>query len=278
MKEKLIFHDKENNLIDLDIEIKEDKTFTMSGNMGGSCGQIQDNIKPLNKEQKELLEIWEKWHLNDMKAGTEKQEQALKEWRLKNKINGYAYDQEVEFLKSINLYEDKGYKYGSAWLKKELPKDFEKNLKQLIETIRQQEQKRKESFKDSDLTFEDIEDEKIIALAQHLELSPQEAKEDITQPSKYNENFYSYCGIDYFIGNEDETRQEAIDYLTDDTYLYQSWVEQQIKEGNASFIKNIDDWAEWVIDMDGYGSILNSYDGTEYSETVNGTDYYIIRK
>lgn len=55
---------------------------TSDGNCCGSCGQIvmdmnPDEIKPVNGWSKEsiirLMEIWNKWHLNDMQAGCEHQ-------------------------------------------------------------------------------------------------------------------------------------------------------------------------------------------------------------
>jgi len=57
-----------------------------SGNCRGGCGQIYDNL--INQSEKiftegwnkdlvlRLVEVWKKWHLNDMKAGCEHQEKA----------------------------------------------------------------------------------------------------------------------------------------------------------------------------------------------------------
>lgn len=275
MEENLIFHDADNNLISLDIKITDEGKFSISGDMGHSGGQIQDNIKPANEEQKRLLEIWDKWHLNDLHAGTEKQENALREWRKKHKKEGWAYDEEVKYLKSIKLYTDKGYKYGTSWLKRELPHELETELKSLLNKIRRQETERKERFKLASFDCVTIDDDKIKALAMNLNLEPKEAEEDIKDEGN---NIYNYCGQDYFIGTEEETKEECINYLTDDSSLYQGWVEQEIKNGNASGIMNIDDWADWVINSDGYGSILNSWDGSEDGEEINGVYYYIIRR
>lgn len=117
-----------------------------SGNSLGGCGQIDMEFAHRNMEDndnrysnliypedikfaegwnKELwldfLDIWKKYHLNDMKAGTPKQEKAIDEFRAKNKIEGWAYEKEVEYLKSIKLYNDRGVKYGFQWLKEDLP-------------------------------------------------------------------------------------------------------------------------------------------------------------
>lgn len=97
-----------------------------NGNCKGSCGQIDplkiDNFKPLwNQELVDKLNvIWDRWHLNDMRAGTILQEKAIREWVVNNR---YDYTSACEYLKSINLYEDGDYKYGTAWLKEDLPVD-----------------------------------------------------------------------------------------------------------------------------------------------------------
>ena len=99
------------------------------------CGQIQNEIRRWINENKfkelyidkdkllKILEIWDRWHLNDLHAGTRRQRETIKEWRKKNNITGYAFDKEVEYLKSIGLYEDNGYRYGSAWLYEPLPSE-----------------------------------------------------------------------------------------------------------------------------------------------------------
>ena len=268
-KENITFHDLENNLISLKIEIRDNGVLSISGDMGNSGGQILDNIKPLNEEQKRIIEIWRKYHLNDFHAGTKKQENALKEWRGKKNIDGYDYNKEVKYLKSIRLYSDKGYKYGTSWLKRELPHQLESELKSLCERINRQERERKERFKIKSFSDVNITDNKIIALAINLNLEPKEAEEDIKDEGN---NIYNYCGIDYFIGTEEETKDECMTYLTDDEYLWRQSVEaKQTTYG-------LEEWAEWVINSDGYGSILNHYDGSEEQEEVNGIWYYIIRR
>jgi hypothetical protein len=106
------------------------------GNCRGGCGQINPvKVDTLAKgwtygKLARFNSIWAEWHLNDMKAGTPKQTEALKGKNL-------DYDKAVEYLKSINLYEDNGYKYGSAWLKVEVPQDVIDFLEALPNTDRQ---------------------------------------------------------------------------------------------------------------------------------------------
>lgn len=369
------FKDLDNNLFNIEIEIRKDGVLSISGNSGSSSGQLQDSINPKNKYQKRLLEIWNSYHLNNMHSGTEKQETVLKSWTERPK--GFSYTEDCiyldstnsvtlkplsvieynkikekrtelknkivvieEFIKNLDTYynenkkeikkgcwiiikkldikhfvnneqkffswrnkilkdknkdlltlnteldteklktllydihENKVYEYGHGWIKKELPNGLQDEISNLCFNIKDQELKEKEKLNGG--SWDDIEDNKIIILGQFLKLSPNEAMQDIEEG--YNKNTYSYCGIDYFIGDGDEARDEAREYLTDDTYIYQMYVENEIKTGGASNIKNIDDWSDWVIDSDGYGSILNSWDGTEDSFNYNDTDYYIIRR
>ena len=68
-----------------------------------------------------LYQIWDHWHLNDMRAGTPVQRKLLRE--LFAVCPSANYDQQCEFLEQRDLLFDGDYKYGSAWLKEELPQD-----------------------------------------------------------------------------------------------------------------------------------------------------------
>lgn len=269
MKRQIQFKDAENNLFKIDVELrrKEDgkEEFSASGEWGNSCGQCLDEIKPANEFQKRLVELWHKYHLNGMNAGTEKQEEALKKWREKNKIEGWAYDDEVKYLKSIKLYEDKGYKYGSSWLYRELPIGFKRELIEVCDKIEQIEADKKKNLNGGN--WEEIEDPKIIALGISLDISPKEAQKEI---SNEGDNVYNYAGIDYFVGDDDEAKEECRNYLNKDLWI------DSIKADRTEL--SFEEWQDWVIESDGYGQILNSWDGSEEFEEVNGVYYYIIRR
>lgn len=95
------------------------------GNCKGSCGQIRDTLVRLTaphftKETlDQLKQIWDRWHLNDMKAGTPAQEDYLRE----NYKERCDYTKACEVLQEAGLNPDNGYKYGSAWLFEEVPED-----------------------------------------------------------------------------------------------------------------------------------------------------------
>lgn len=123
-------------------EVKNVPVLSISGNVWNSRhsdiisgGQNYDTISelfPSNKKVQRLVEIWKEYHLNDMKAGTKLQTEALNKWRKENNIKGWDYDQAVEHLKSVDLYKDKGYSYGSGWLYEPIPGEVIKELKSLV--------------------------------------------------------------------------------------------------------------------------------------------------
>ncbi len=97
-----------------------------SGNCYGSCGQCR-NIEDWVARQCDVVKlkaIWDEWHLNDMKAGTPKQESILQGF------NG-DYENRCAFLKDKNLLVDDGYTYGTAWKRVEVPADVLQWLKDL---------------------------------------------------------------------------------------------------------------------------------------------------
>lgn len=114
-----------------------------SGNCKGGCGQIRlDNItKPApGIDIKKLQEIWDRWHLNDMRAGCEHQR---KNWNTSEEIrfpNGQVktagWVKETEHPKGLlsKPCEECGYKYGSAWLFEEVPQEVINYLESLPST------------------------------------------------------------------------------------------------------------------------------------------------
>ncbi len=130
-----------------------------SGNALGSCGQINVGLTPeqivkFNKGwdadiMAKFLSVWSEWHLNHMKPGCEHQMGA--EWDGKKNITfaKFVYSEtespnysnpsskhavEVKYKTTVAGWTDHenggilckpcsvcGYKYGTAWLKKEIP-------------------------------------------------------------------------------------------------------------------------------------------------------------
>jgi len=133
----------------VNVELGGDDTdqprFSASGSIPRvTAGQILDRVTDhynfLNKKDGEkfnvIRSLWEKYHLNDMNAGTLKQEEAL----IVEFGNTHANDfmTHCEYLKSIGLYEDEGYKYGSGWLYRAIPEDDLNVIKALITSTSRQ--------------------------------------------------------------------------------------------------------------------------------------------
>ena len=104
------------------------------GNCLGSCGQIIMDWTPIVNYAKgwtpsmvrRFLDIWDRWHLNDMQAGTpEQMDFARKYYKEHNRAN---YDEICNALKNAGLYEivqadGTLYKYGHAFLFEPIPAD-----------------------------------------------------------------------------------------------------------------------------------------------------------
>jgi len=129
---------KKNCRASVDIKLNSNKKgiqFTAIGNIWNhietNCyiyGQCLDEIQkffPKNKRFNRLVEIWKEYHLNDLQAGTDKQMDALKGFNT-------DYDKQCEYLDSINLLYDDGYKYGTSWKYKQIPNDVINEIKDFI--------------------------------------------------------------------------------------------------------------------------------------------------
>ena len=110
----------------IDIEFTTDGRLSLCGNWHG-FGQnyndlFDDSLKPMpDFTQKDIIKIysiWKRWHLNDMRAGTPRQERIIRRWE---KMHKYDYTEACKVLENHGLLYDDGYKYGSAWLFEEVP-------------------------------------------------------------------------------------------------------------------------------------------------------------
>lgn len=94
--------------------------------MGGQCYDSIDVRLLQPKFRRKFLKvckIWSRWHLNDCRAGSPAQMEALREAFPKNSGD---YEKHIEHLKALGIYNDPaldGYEYGSKWLREELPDD-----------------------------------------------------------------------------------------------------------------------------------------------------------
>lgn len=125
---------------------------TASGDALGSCGQInmhlrneQESIKLApgwtRAKLRRFFEVWERWHLNDMKAGSAEQERWLRENPIPKEEYAYPkshYEVASKKLADAGLNPDStGYLYGHAWKREEVPVDVLDFLRSLPKTDKQ---------------------------------------------------------------------------------------------------------------------------------------------
>jgi hypothetical protein len=109
-----------------------------------SGGQNLDDIKkliPNNKLFNKIYDIWSKYHLNDLTAGSPKQMAFLDS--ITKPKNSEFYTWECEQLEKVDLLYDKSYlhdkkpyKYGSAWLLTEIPKNIKKEINNIMGEVK----------------------------------------------------------------------------------------------------------------------------------------------
>ena len=139
---------KKDNLVTISIKYKNG-CFSASGNIWNrlgtdllSCGQNLDEIKKYSSQLKnkntfyKIYNVWKSYHLNDMTAGSPKQMDFIKT----HYKNTYDYDLVCDELAKNDLlvdksyiHEGKPYRYGSAWLKTEIPSNIKNNINNLLE-------------------------------------------------------------------------------------------------------------------------------------------------
>ena len=136
-------HSKNSKLLDDSLlPINEDYyTFSVTGGIWDrrkfdflTCGQCLDTILeliPNNKLFKRIHKLWKLYHLNDLQAGTKKQQRMLDKYA----DNNYEYDNCIRVLKKHRSYNDKGYEYGAQWLLNKLPVSFYREYISILKEI-----------------------------------------------------------------------------------------------------------------------------------------------
>lgn len=127
--------------VTVEVELNDKDVFSASADvwnnletdiiMGGQClDDIYPHLKN-NSKFKKIYDWWKEWHLNDMHAGTEKQESALEQAGLTGWANNYT--ECCKYLESIGLLIDDDYVFGTGWLKRVIPSETLLQMKQFIE-------------------------------------------------------------------------------------------------------------------------------------------------
>lgn len=107
-----------------------------SGDCLGGCGQILDSLQGKSVKLApgwndamlgKFLRVWDRWHLNNLRAGSAAQEQWLRE----NPVPA-DYTAQLAALTKVKLSPDAaGYVYGTAWNTEPLPQEVFKFLASL---------------------------------------------------------------------------------------------------------------------------------------------------
>jgi len=286
MKRIVKFKDKKGNLAVVEVNLEQQEkglVFSASGEYKGSMGQCLDSIEPKNEPQNALIDLWKKYHLNDMNAGCIHQDK-WQDIRINPEElpNSHANRDEKGILASWVYPKDHekgflgkacpicGYKYGTSWLYRPLPDNIEEEINNICNAIENIENAEREINQDNDISWEDIEDEKIIALGKHLQISPYEAQEDIKE-SDYGDCLYEYAGQEYLVCTDDEADEKEDEQL-------ESYIDECLEI--PEHVEKYFDREAWKEDarINGRGNCLNRYDSSEDEEEVNGETYYIYRQ
>lgn len=81
-----------------------------------------------------LCELWERWHLNGMQAGTRAQREALKDMSPAVYPESH-FDKACAHLEARGILKDRGYSYGSAWLSEPLPDEVKAEILSLASQL-----------------------------------------------------------------------------------------------------------------------------------------------
>lgn len=83
-----------------------------------------------------LYYLWINHHLNDCCCGSPAQLAAIKAYHIANKenskVNLNSFDADIDYLKSVGLYDDNGNVYGSKWFYMEIPNDDLQMINELL--------------------------------------------------------------------------------------------------------------------------------------------------
>jgi len=189
------------------------------------------------------------------------------------------------FLAIRGLYINKGYKYGTDWFYLPVPEDVCDRIDLLCETLQNEEKELSqklavpgdfdmgaeefeitESVVDNVMEMRECEEQeakRFIALGVHLGLTFSDLDATFEES---DDCLYLANGTEYYIGTEEELIEIARDRVNDKEYEYY-WREAVAAKSTTLGLK---EWRESIIKIDGWCSVLNSWDGRYESYNVAG--------
>lgn len=209
-----------------------------------------------------------------------------------NKHDENDYYVECFFLAMKGLYNDRGYTFGSGWLGEPLPSDMKEMTDKLFEEIEKEEIALTESLNPVfDMGAEDfkatpsvinqvmelrdcgqIEAVRFIALGMELGYTFGDLNNtfEVVNDDDY---LYRADGQEYYVGTEQELYDVAYSYMEDGDYD-ELWREA-VKAGETEM--GLREWCKYVIDMNGWCSILNHWNG-RYDDHKVGEEWICVSR
>jgi hypothetical protein len=202
------------------------------------------------------------------------------------------YSVQCFFLAMQGLYNDRGYIYGTNWLYEPVPADMKEMVDKLFDEIENEEIALTESLNPMfDMGAEDFKaTPKIIHQVMELrDCGETEAKRFIALGMELGYTFgdlnntfevvdddnclYRADGQEYYVGTDQELYDVAYGYMEDGDYD-EIWREAVMAEQTEMGLR---EWCKYVIDMDGWCSILNHWDG-KYDDHKVGDDWICVSR
>ena len=194
------------------------------------------------------------------------------------------------FLALRGMYEDRGYRYGSGWLIEPLPINITESLDEICDLIEEEEEELTEEleavFDMGDKNFaatqeiidkvmelrgcDEEEAEVFVALGINLGVTFGDLNDTF---ASHGSNRYEAFGTDYYVGTEDQLEAIATEMIRSGEY--EDMWRECVHTGKT--LDGFYEWGDEVIKMDGWCSILNSWDGNYSEYNVNGTYYCVSR-
>ena len=141
----------------LEVTVKyQDGRLSITGRHGrGSFGQVIMSFKEYDKRGhvglndicpkngfshesiRELFDIWDRWHLNDMQAGTPEQMAYLNTLEFPGyPVSHYVWAQDELTKAGLEPCPKTGHRYGSAWFSESVPQGVLERLQAIMENIK----------------------------------------------------------------------------------------------------------------------------------------------
>ena len=239
-KWNISFLDANRNKCDIEIEISDRnayKELTMHGQCAGHSGQCDDSIKGRTITQKNLLKLWDQYHLNGCFGNKKDLPEDIEDF-IENLVETIKEEEEIREGESL----------------------YDLTDTQLIELI---EEKIGYTGRDGELGAAFV---KMFSLCEN-------DLEDID----IDKNRCSIQGVDYLAGSDDEMDEEwneGLGNCIDECMIIHYSVGKEIPSHIEMYFDR-ERWKDDAR-VDGRAHTLNHYDGCEYEMEINGTSYYHI--